>query len=499
MGVTDGQAVSAAVTNPAFLDANADDTALGKISLANVDPLVSGPTVTNIQREINSLDSYTGRPAGGAFDLEPTFTNSQGFTATENLTERAEELSAKFHSSTGHGHSGAAGDGGPISASSLSSVPLKGYVVQGADLTGVSGTSTDVSTPMSGKTPSTGPTVAGVVVSAPENKLIIRQATGPDENDVYKDGSGNVVYARLTESSGTWTLSYYVDLSGTETAYSFSVSSAVRWYYQELFNPMLNPPVYSEFANIPSDNVTQDVIDATTTSKGKVLLSSSASSSVGATNTAGTGNGTVANADHVHQGVHSVQEFVEGVQAYGDIVLKGAAGTTIARSGSTFTISAGGGLVPVQEAPPQTPDGIITAFTLTNVPFSTDSVIAFINGVECPKADRSVSGSTVTFSVAPAIGQTIQFYYLKQDAIIIGSISPKTEFRTITGGEAAAKSLSLVNTPSVAAEIVLDTIGGGAQFYGTDYTVSGSTLSWSGLALDGVLAAGDKLRIQYFY
>lgn len=75
----------------------------------------------------------------------------------------------------------------------------------------------------------------------------------------------------------------------------------------------------------------------------------------------------------------------------------------------------------------------------------------------------------------------------------------KTEFRTITGGEETAKSLTLAHTPVTAGEVCLDIKGAPTQFYGDDYTVSGTTLSWSALGLDGVLVSGDKVRIVYAY
>ena len=79
------------------------------------------------------------------------------------------------------------------------------------------------------------------------------------------------------------------------------------------------------------------------------------------------------------------------------------------------------------------------------------------------------------------------------------SYTPKVEFRTISAGEATAKSLTLTNTPSFPSEVILHTVGGSIQFYGDDYTVSGTTLTWNGLGLDGVLASGDKIVIQYNY
>ena len=52
MPVFDGQPVNAAVTNPAFLDAQVDDTAFGIITLANA-VLASGPTINNIQAALS--------------------------------------------------------------------------------------------------------------------------------------------------------------------------------------------------------------------------------------------------------------------------------------------------------------------------------------------------------------------------------------------------------------------------------------------------------------
>lgn len=75
----------------------------------------------------------------------------------------------------------------------------------------------------------------------------------------------------------------------------------------------------------------------------------------------------------------------------------------------------------------------------------------------------------------------------------------KVEYRTISAGEATAKQITLVNTPVTAGEVCLDVIGVGPQFYGDDFTVSGTTLTWNGLGLDGILANGDKIRVTYSY
>ncbi len=80
-----------------------------------------------------------------------------------------------------------------------------------------------------------------------------------------------------------------------------------------------------------------------------------------------------------------------------------------------------------------------------------------------------------------------------------GGSNVKIEYRTLTSGEVLAKQIVLSNTPSLATEVALDLVSGSAQFYGTDFTVSGVILSWNGLSLDGLLAAGDQLRVFYAY
>lgn len=415
MGVIDGQPVSAAVTNPAFLDADSDDTALGKLSLNNIsDPTNSGSAVNNIQREFNAISAFTGKPTNVAKDYTPPWINNQVGTPTDTLFVRSNLITGLFDGTLGHTHDGTNGNGPVIPAANLGNFPFAGYFSQGTQLTLVTGSSTDVSTELTGKAPSTGPTALGVVVNAPYNKVILRDTNG----DSFVDGSGNTVYARLTESSGVWTLSYYVLIGGTETAYSFLLATTVDWYYQELFAPNVSTPVYSEIAITPSDNTTADVIDATETVAGKVILANTAPPAVAAASAKGT-NTRVAHQDHTHEGVHSILIDGDVTVGLGDVTLKSGANVTL----------------------------------------------AWVSG----KVEISASSQT-----------------------------PQVEYRTITSGEATAKQLTLAFTPNVAANVMLDVVGGTAQISSVDYSVSGAVLTWNGLGLDSLLAAGDVLRIHYW-
>jgi hypothetical protein len=68
---------------------------------------------------------------------------------------------------------------------------------------------------------------------------------------------------------------------------------------------------------------------------------------------------------------------------------------------------------------------------------------------------------------------------------------------TLTSADITNKYFSLPSVPSVANLTLLTVVGGPMQEYGTDYIVVGSSLTWSGLFLDGVLNAGDVLIAEY--
>jgi hypothetical protein len=412
-GVLDGQAVSAAVTNPAFLDANGDDTGVGKITLANTDP-VSGATVNNLQKEHNSAASFMGKALNTVYNDLPAWTTSVVGAGTDSLFDRADALTERFDGTTGHTHDGTAGNGPQIDATDLANVRLRGFVQQGADLLGVTGSSVDVSSQLSGKTPGGGTTTEGVVTTGTYNKIVLRQASGIEQGDVFTDALGNVVYGRLTEAASVWTLSFYVLLSGVETAYTFASSVDVSWYYQEIYNPLDGTaPVFSEFATIPSDNVTADVVQATTTVQGKVQLATTAQP-VGSTTSAGTANATVANQDHTHEGVHSVSKS-GSAQLVGDVTLTGSGGTTLtqalqnidisspALSSSTPTAIASTGAVGVATDSARgdhTHEGVHAVAASGNPNITGDVTIGVSGG-----AGISQAGSTITIS-APALTNT---------------------------------------------------------------------------------------------
>lgn len=557
--IINGTPVDAVTTNTALLGRQADDTATGIITFANTSA-GSGATVDNIQGQVNSLNYFTGTPAnyGPAPVPVPAWTTNESFSSTDNLFDRTNSLSDKFPVATGHAHDGTPGGGAPVVATSISGVTLLGRVVRGVDITGVIGGSTDVSVQFASSNASTNTTTQGVVVNAPYNKVVLRQATGPNTGDEFVDGSGNEVYARITNVGGlggTWTLTYYVDIAGTETPYSFGSSVDVAFYYQQLINPIASPYVYSEFAYIPSENATEDVIDATPTQPGKVSITAQA---FGGLKTFNNGIAYVEYADSTTTGTNAsvplgsykwVQltnaslSSVASIQspASGEIrIITNLTGNSISiaddsgspanlgittGTGSSLTIqntgtvivaydslsfrwrviggSGGGSVVGWQEVPAGTVNGVNTTFgPLTYVPQTVESIEVYVDGVYQALAAWTYSAGNIVFNAGyiPVTGQSVEVFYLTAG---VANLSPlpagslRTEFRTLTSGEATAKQLTLAFTPVNPGYVLVDVIGGTSQEYNVDYTIASNILSWNGYALDGVLSAGDRLRIHY--
>lgn len=71
------------------------------------------------------------------------------------------------------------------------------------------------------------------------------------------------------------------------------------------------------------------------------------------------------------------------------------------------------------------------------------------------------------------------------------------EYRTLTGLEGSNRSLVLSFSITVPTSLSLFPKTGIRQVYGDDFTVSGNTVVWTGLGLDGVLTSGDKVFLSY--
>lgn len=245
MGVLDGQDVSAGITNPAFINKNIDDVMPNKLGFNR---LGSGASLADVQAAVNKLYTASGASesqTGTVYDATPSTINN-GDPYQTALTK----LAGKFDPATGHFHTGAAGDGPLLSASSIGSVPSLGYIEQGTTFSAGTGTADNVSSLMVGKLSSSGPSVLGVCTTSPQNKCRLLLATGPTSYRDILDTSGNLVYGRITATAptgGVWTLSYFSEQAALETPYMFPATGGtpIFWWYQELFNPLLTSSNYN--------------------------------------------------------------------------------------------------------------------------------------------------------------------------------------------------------------------------------------------------------------
>lgn len=63
--------------------------------------------------------------------------------------------------------------------------------------------------------------------------------------------------------------------------------------------------------------------------------------------------------------------------------------------------------------------------------------------------------------------------------------------------DAARRRITLPGNPITPDQVTLTIVHGGSQYYGTDFYVYGRYLTWWGTVLDGLLQAGDIIRVTY--
>jgi hypothetical protein len=94
----------------------------------------------------------------------------------------------------------------------------------------------------------------GVIVTPPSNRCEIYNATSKDK---ISSASGEEVYARLTQSGGVYTLSYFtLENNGTETAYSFGSSTPIDVEFNYRFDFRRLPA--DAIIGVPTRNISED-------------------------------------------------------------------------------------------------------------------------------------------------------------------------------------------------------------------------------------------------
>lgn len=269
MSVTNAQQANQTTFNNAFVSktATSGNTATGIINLDNTSDVNSGNTINNTQRYQNEIADSDGT-VGTGDSTRKVYSSNNIVANGDNRKVAIGKLDATFDITTGHDHDGL--DSKQISAANLSNINNFWADRQTFQVTPGAGVDDDVSTQMTGKTPGGGATTVGVVTTAPYNKCEIRDSS---TLTYLESGTGERVYARLTESSSVWTLSYYTNISGVETAYNLP-STNIDVFFVEVFTQATRPTFGADSGYIPSLDLTADIVDATASQPGKISTTS---------------------------------------------------------------------------------------------------------------------------------------------------------------------------------------------------------------------------------
>ena len=160
-----------------------------------------------------------------------------------------------------------------------------------------------------------------------------------------------------------------------------------------------------------------------------------------------------------------------------------------------------GGGVGFQETPSGTINGVNDTFSITKLPLTNESVLPILNGRILENSEYSFTHPNIVLNTPPVLGQSLYVFYITDGSAAVNPVGGNQDvvYHTLNASEVTAKQITLPNTPTTSSKVMLDIIQGSSQHYGVDFTVSGTTLSWSGLNLDGNLNANDVLRINYLY
>ena len=71
------------------------------------------------------------------------------------------------------------------------------------------------------------------------------------------------------------------------------------------------------------------------------------------------------------------------------------------------------------------------------------------------------------------------------------------ELITLDSGHISAKAVNLQHTPDGNVELII--LSANPQVETIDWQIIGSSISWNGLDIDGILETGDILSIKYYY
>lgn len=105
--------------------------------------------------------------------------------------------------------------------------------------------------------------------------------------------------------------------------------------------------------------------------------------------------------------------------------------------------------------------------------------------------------NTLTGAVNLVAGDGITITPSGNTLTVANDGTPVVQLFTLASGDITNGYVTLSSAPLTPNETVLEVRNAGAMFYGADFSITGSQLSWNGLALNGILSVGDQLTVSF--
>jgi len=143
------------------------------------------------------------------------------------------------------------------------------------------------------------------------------------------------------------------------------------------------------------------------------------------------------------------------------------------------------------------PSNTVTLTSGDGTQIPTPQTVNLSGGLD---SGSTLIGNTTTYVNFTPTAPTVEGALKGIDAALTGGGGGGTQTVnkfTLSGTDITNKFVTLASSPITPGNTILLIENAGNMFYGVDFTVSGSQLSWNTLALDGILSSGDNLTITY--
>ena len=138
-------------------------------------------------------------------------------------------------------------------------------------------------------------------------------------------------------------------------------------------------------------------------------------------------------------------------------------------------------------------NGVVTSFELDYFSDANGLIVSVQGVIQEPGVAYTVSGKTITFTTAPTTATYVVFI---EKELTVASIKPLDYIDYQTGtGNGSATPLTLSHTTSNPQDIMV-TLNGVTQRPTTDYTVSGTTLTFTTAPANGMIITVYHLRLS---